>query len=759
MKWVRALTIAVWQKLDALQLRSKILLGFFAVLTIFTCTELAVYIALRASQQREQASASSNRVINVSDALLLQLVNMQTSQRGYLLIGDPEVLDLYTQGMRESQRLQAELISLVADDQHQLTRALAIRDGVERWQINVITPTFELRAQVSAGEHSFSDLTAFLQASVNRGYFVAIRDQVAELRAAELVRLQQNTAAQQRATSLLTILLLSAPLAAIILALLIAVLLARNIGGRIAQLMQLTTQLAASPPAVLPLDGTKDEVSQLTSVFVQMANTIRQQHVSRELLLASLQENEERFRQLAENIDQVFWLIDSTSGQFIYISPAYERLWGRTCQSLYADPAAFVAAIHPDDRACVQAAEAGKLADTYQETYRIVRPDGSIRWVRSRAFPISDAGGVVYRIAGISEDVTEQRQAEVHLAHINQELNTQVQAMEQHTHELRLISELSDLVQTSMSSVEAYAIIGASLHQLFPATDGALAIFKSSQKTLEVVAMWGKPLSSAVFGRDECWALRRGQIHHSHDADSILYCAHIRPPYPVSVLCAPLVARGALLGVLQVHQLAPAVNIEQRINLLQMVADTLELAIANLHLQDSLRQQSIRDPLTGLFNRRYLEETLERELRRVQRSQGTLSVLMLDVDYFKRFNDTYGHGAGDMVLHELGGILQQTIRESDIACRFGGEEFTIVLPDVDMDTAALRAEAIRMAVKRLQIVYQGQTLPSVSISLGIACYPIHAASVAELLLRADQALYSSKQHGRDRYTIAELPPA
>jgi diguanylate cyclase (GGDEF)-like protein len=185
------------------------------------------------------------------------------------------------------------------------------------------------------------------------------------------------------------------------------------------------------------------------------------------------------------------------------------------------------------------------------------------------------------------------------------------------------------------------------------------------------------------------------------------------------------------------------------------VADQLGLAVANLKLRETLRNQSIRDPLTGLFNRRYLEETLEREIKRAERGRGAVGVVMLDLDRFKNFNDTFGHNVGDMLLAELGRLLQTSIRTSDVACRYGGEEFVLVIPDADVEVTCQRAERVREAVKRLFVSCRGQSVGSVTVSAGVAAYPTHGVTAEALVQAADAALYRAKSDGRDR-VIASL---
>jgi diguanylate cyclase (GGDEF)-like protein/PAS domain S-box-containing protein len=180
------------------------------------------------------------------------------------------------------------------------------------------------------------------------------------------------------------------------------------------------------------------------------------------------------------------------------------------------------------------------------------------------------------------------------------------------------------------------------------------------------------------------------------------------------------------------------------------------------HVQDALikseallREQSVRDHLTGLFNRRYMEETLERELHRASRKQLSLGVIMLDVDDFKRFNDTFGHAVGDAILRELGKMLLGHVREEDIACRYGGDEFIIVLPDASQAITRERAESICEYAKQFHLHFEGQTFEAVTFSLGIAVFPEDGFTSATLLKAADDGLYRAKRGGRGRVVEAE----
>jgi len=211
--------------------------------------------------------------------------------------------------------------------------------------------------------------------------------------------------------------------------------------------------------------------------------------------------------------------------------------------------------------------------------------------------------------------------------------------------------------------------------------------------------------------------------------------------------------QSGLAGPDQPNQERAVIN-EIQLQLAKAMADTIALALANLKLRVSLHDQSIRDPLTDLFNRRYLDETLEREIHRAARLQRSVAVIMLDIDHFKRFNDTFSHEAGDILLRELGVFLKQQIRGGDFACRYGGEEFILILPEISLEDLRQSAERLRKKVKELHIPYAGGALEPITLSLGIALFPVHGATGKAVVHAADEALYEAKHQGRDRIVVA-----
>jgi diguanylate cyclase (GGDEF)-like protein len=346
----------------------------------------------------------------------------------------------------------------------------------------------------------------------------------------------------------------------------------------------------------------------------------------------------------------------------------------------------------------------------------------------------------------------------------NERLLARIRELEAYRHRHETLRKLSSYLKASLAPNDAYAALEAFGSDLFPGTTGKLYLAHPPAKYLEVVSAWRDSRSSEqTFTMQDCWALRRAQPHWVREGAGSLLCGHVAPgpKPPAPYLCVPLFAQGETIGLLHLARhkdesaaLDANAWLEASLNLAVAAAEEIGLALANLKLRETLHEQSIRDPLTGLYNRRFLEEFLMRELARADRKKHALSIITLDIDHFKRINDSLGHGAGDMVLRRIGLLLQGYVRESDIACRVGGEEFALLLPEVAMPIASQRAEDIRKAVHDMTLKHEDQTLDGITVSLGVAAFPDHASTPEALIRAADQALYDAKYAGRDMVVSA-----
>jgi diguanylate cyclase (GGDEF)-like protein len=322
------------------------------------------------------------------------------------------------------------------------------------------------------------------------------------------------------------------------------------------------------------------------------------------------------------------------------------------------------------------------------------------------------------------------------------------------------ISELGSLLQACSSRDEAFRVIPERLGRLFPGTSGAISVLNASKDRAESAARWGVRLpSNQTFTPDECWSLRRGCTHGLPAGDSSVRCTHLQSEG--SSICVPLIANGEAIGVLSIQnddELSDASTdsegFARRKQLASAVAEHIALGISNLNLHEALRLQAIHDPLTGLYNRRYMQEFLEREILRARRKRRPLALMMLDVDNFKRYNDTFGHPAGDEALRFVGDTLLRAVRADDLACRYGGEEFSLILPECSLDQASVRAEEIRAQLKALHMERASEIPGVLTVSIGVAAFE-ETTDQGNLLLKfADDALYQAKRAGRDRVVVA-----
>ncbi|PPU78134.1 diguanylate cyclase [Xanthomonas sp. NCPPB 1638] len=360
-------------------------------------------------------------------------------------------------------------------------------------------------------------------------------------------------------------------------------------------------------------------------------------------------------------------------------------------------------------------------------------------------------------------ELRHRAHAERLAAQANRELGESVSALQRSTADLNLISRYTGLLQSCVSAEEALEVTSRTLASLLPGIAGSVYLLRASQDRAEAISHWGEPLvqSAPHLLPEQCWALRRGQPHTVDDLRRDALCGHLQIPEGDAVLataCLPMSAQGTQLGFLFLSSAGPGPL--PRLEIAEAAAEQLSLALSNLRLRESLRLQSIRDALTGLYNRRYLEESLSHELARCARRGLPLSVLMLDVDHFKRFNDSQGHTGGDLLLAAVGELLLTRLRAEDVACRYGGEEFTVILPEADGEEAMRLAEQIRGHIAALAVSDGQRTLPRVTASIGVASFPADGELGATLIQKADAALYAAKHRGRNRVERhgTEVPP-
>jgi diguanylate cyclase (GGDEF)-like protein/PAS domain S-box-containing protein len=500
-------------------------------------------------------------------------------------------------------------------------------------------------------------------------------------------------------------------------------------------------------------------------------------------------ESESRLRQL----EQVIELSDESV--VVKDLDGIVTLWNRAATALYGFSAAEAIGrplreLHAADLSDAQYAallsriRAGKPTASTEE--RRTKSGETVRVTNNRA-PLLDAQGYLTGEITIARDVTalhrsqealrraqasleakvksiheanrslkgemrSRRATEAAMRAANVTLESTVRKLESFNRDDAALSRMAELLQSSTQREEAYAVVRETSAKLFPGAVGRLYIHRESRDALEHVAAWGaQPGAEHGLAPDECWALRLGRPHFVSGAGAI-GCRHAQGGAP-SYVCMPLQGEGQILGLLHIaleidaETARPAQGTERR---LRVLADRIGPALANLKLRDALRVLALHDALTGLYNRRYMDDALKRELRRAERSGKPVALIMIDIDHFKRFNDTFGHDAGDYVLTMVAKIITKNVRPSDFACRYGGEELAVLLPESGAECAVDRAEKLRLAIRQLDLTHRGQTLPAPTASFGVAEHPQHGANAADLIKAADRALYRAKEAGRDR---------
>ncbi|MEH6522977.1 bifunctional diguanylate cyclase/phosphodiesterase [Sulfitobacter sp.] len=380
------------------------------------------------------------------------------------------------------------------------------------------------------------------------------------------------------------------------------------------------------------------------------------------------------------------------------------------------------------------------------------------RIISTAARPLVDGGYVV-----TFTDVTQQRQESTDLVAANEaaelaqtKLLETLEKEKLRQYEASMLAELGDWLQTCKSLNELYIVLKEYMRQMIGDSRGELYIYSNSRDVLDGVISWGETDIHDHIKADACWALRRGR-NYSFSPQKISFdCSHVQDqetPSSEDYICVPIIAHGDTVGLLHIQFLETTSKekcLRRPHQFAAQCGELISLAIANVKLRDELHHQSTRDPLTGLFNRRHFLESLRNELKLQARKSGSFGVISFDADKFKLFNDNHGHDAGDMVLRAISDAMGTFLSADEVLCRYGGEEFMVLLPAATHDQAIQVAEVLRERIQDLSISYVGRILPTVTISCGVASYPYDGSQIQDILKNADDALYRAKKDGRNR---------
>ena len=391
-------------------------------------------------------------------------------------------------------------------------------------------------------------------------------------------------------------------------------------------------------------------------------------------------------------------------------------------------------------------------SETHEWTF--IRKDGTTFPGLLIATILNSDSGKGMGFLGVIQDLTERK-------HIEQKLVKYTNDLERSNQEILLFNELSNKLQTCTTIEETYLPIKQYCQQALKVTKGILYILSKDSTQFESVIDWGYAQAQGVFSLqlEDCWALRKKKIYQAIHPEVDMPCEHmpsvigLHPAY----LCIPIQSNIGPFGLLHIE--IPKEEADyiawSKPGLINLIAEQLGLSFTSIQLRENLRLQSVKDPLTNLYNRRYLEESIKQGIANAQRRHSSFVMILIDIDFFKKINDRFGHVAGDLVLKTLSQLFIESVRKGDVACRWGGEEFLLYFKNSTLDIIHAKAENIRQAVEKLQIRYEENWIENTTISIGVAAYPHNGLTLEALLASADKALYEAKNTGRNKTVIVK----
>lgn len=449
-------------------------------------------------------------------------------------------------------------------------------------------------------------------------------------------------------------------------------------------------------------------------------------------------------------------LVTDADDRAVWLNKGFEELTGFTLNEMLGKSPAELLRGDLTDQSSIKAIDDSlKNHRPIDVEVQYRRKDDTPFWMESRITPIYDATGRHTHFMSSSRDITARRAMEraTREATENEQLRQQ---------ERRLLSQVSEWLYSAKSLEELLKVISRSLETLMPEAEGQLYIYSNSRDTLDLQSHWsGAPDTPHHIEADDCWALRRGRAYSYGTRPIEFPCGHTHSdeddaPY----FCVPITAHGQTNGLLHLNFGAFAPDraerqnfqyfLDQRWELALLCAEQISLAIANVQLRQELLDQSVRDPLTNLWNRRWFLEAAHRQVNSSRSANTPCSVISIDVDHFKKFNDHHGHDAGDLVLRALGTEMIAFFKDDCAPCRLGGEEFIVLCAGLNEKETAALAEEFRLRVSALNVKYSGASLPKITVSAGVAVWPEDGMHVADLVKAADLALYTAKENGRNQ---------
>ncbi|HEX6927966.1 MAG TPA: diguanylate cyclase [Gammaproteobacteria bacterium] len=691
-----------------LPFRYRLLLGFAIPLAVWVAIAVLNIYALNHSIQSSDRLVRSQHATLLANEYMTAVLHAQIGERSYIITGDETFLVPYNNALEHFSETHTQLVRMQGSSPEQREQLQHAGDLFQRWIYDVANPLIDARRKLSPAEanlaHELNQQLLRLQDAHIGGVVAAAgQDAMPEAGTAELIEVMRETM-QALATS------------------------ARQ-SERTERWQQAQAQLDAYETAIV-----KNDLPAATAAIHRLVATVVV--ITREIIALE-----------ADIMSRL------TSGQGRYLGEEF-----RDTMTLFI--AAEQERLLEDQRVTTEAARRARLlvwAGPALGLLLMIIVAGRIGRRTGRS--LENIISATNRLAQGDMEARAGGAADGEIATLAERFNAMAELVESRAQESAALAEFAELLQSCKTSEEIAQMFGRMAERLFADCPGALYLVTPNRDDTVAMTFWrnGEEYSQAHFQPDDCWALRLGRSQENY-AQQTVRCNHLLSP-PSSdereSLCVPLHAFGETIGILFVtepcaaHAEDPSDH-RQHTRFISTVAEQLALALANLKLRETLRDQSIRDSLTHLYNRRYLDEILQREMHRAGRQEIPLSVLIFDIDHFKRFNDTYGHDGGDRLLEVIGDTLLDFYRTEDTAFRIGGEEFAVLLPGTSLDDALVRADELRQAIRKLKITHGNIVLPSVTVSIGVASHPEHGKTPDDLIKAADTALYRAKENGRNQ---------
>ena len=460
-------------------------------------------------------------------------------------------------------------------------------------------------------------------------------------------------------------------------------------------------------------------------------------------------------RLVAEHCNEAIVVTD-TGGRVEWVNPAFVVTTGYSLQDMRGRKPGDVLQGPDTDTATVReiARALSARRPVHVEILNYTR-HGKPYWVEMHIAPVFSEVGRHTHFIAVERDITERRALEERTREV-------FEAEEFQQSERRLLAEMSEWLYSAKSQAELLDVVKLAMGTLMPEAEGALYLHGAEREGMRLAVHWGGAQAPAQVRADECWALRRGRAYH-YGAQAIqLPCAHAEPG-DAPHFCLPIVAQSETIGLLHLSFAVFRRNgatsheefLRRRWTTALTCAEQISLAVANVRLRNELEERSLRDPLTRLHNRRWLLEQGEGLLRAARAAGAPFTLVALDIDHFKRVNDTFGHDVGDRVLDAVGTIIGRGVAGIGHPCRIGGEEFAVLLPRIAAPDARRTVDTLRDRLAEIAMREGGEDIPRITVSAGVAEAPRAGETLPALLKAADRALYAAKSAGRDRVMEAE----